>query len=205
MDGTLRRVKMLGIAVDCALVVLALAAGSASASQDVCSAIPKATFAKIVGLPHSSAEAGPGNGGTITVASCELDAWSGSKPRGKQIASREQKGTVALLEISTISEVPAGAQATWEQEAAKIPVGIKNEFQRFGFGPKAFTPPTLGADTSGGYTGAERSVREIRGYWSSTSNRTAVLVTIIHANKKLAPVQAELIKAATSIVPALGI
>jgi hypothetical protein len=51
----------------------------------------------------------------------------------------------------------------------------------------------------------ERSVREIRGYWSSTSSRTAVLVTIIHANKKLAPVQAELIKAATIIVPALGI
>jgi hypothetical protein len=44
-----------------------------------------------------------------------------------------------------------------------------------------------------------------RGYWTSSSEHTAVLVTIFHANKKLAPVQAELIKAATIIVPALGI
>jgi hypothetical protein len=202
MGRALRRTEIFIVAVASALAMLAPAAASASASAGVCGLFSRAAFAKIVGLPHSSVEVGPASGGPLSVAACEFQAWRGSKPPAKQIATREQKGTVALLEISTITEALAGPQATWEHEALEIPEGIKNEFERFGFGPKVFTPPTFGADTSGGYNGSEALLRAVRGYWTSTSKRTAVLVTIFHADRKLAPVQAELVKAATSIVPA---
>ncbi len=198
------RLRAVGASVGCALVVLALAAGSASASQDVCSPISKATFAHIVGLPHSSATSeryGPGT--------CEIDAWSGSKPRPSRFASRLKNGTLAVLEIRTPIAEPSESSAESEKpvepkkEVQEIDAGIETEFRRFGLTAQPVSPPTLGAEISAGVSGRKGLLREDRDYWAS--KRASVLVSIIHADRKDAPVQAELIEAAKIIVPALGI
>jgi hypothetical protein len=177
---------------------------AASASQDVCNAIPQATFAHIVGLPHSSATPeryGPGT--------CEIDAWRGSKPRPTQIESRLKHGTLALLEIRTPIVEPGESSAESEKpvEAEKVvrevDAGIETEFRRFGLTSRRVSPPTFGAEISAGVSGREGSLREDRDYWASKS--ASVLVSVLHANKQDAPVQAELVKAAKIIVPALGI
>jgi hypothetical protein len=177
---------------------LAPAAASASASSGACGVFSQAAFTKIVGLAHIVLESTP--------EICQVLAWSGRKPNPKQIHASFQNGTLASLEIHTYTEMPPGPLATWEEEIAQRGKGLRIEFQRFHLKPKPFTPPSFGADGFAGYAGSEGPIRYVRAIWSRTSTRTMVTVTLIHANKKPAPVQAELLKAATSIVPAaLGI
>lgn len=138
-----------------------------------------------------------------------IDAWSGSKPRPSQGASRLKDGTLASLEIRTLAvepnEPPAGPEKQVEPKKVvqEIDAGIENEFRRFGLTSQPVSPPTLGAEISAGVSGREGSLWEDRNYWASKGTR--VFVSIIHANKKAAPVQAELIQAAKIILPALGI
>jgi hypothetical protein len=187
-----------------ALVAGCSASASAAASQDVCSPISKVTFAQIVGLPHGSATSeryGPGT--------CEIDAWSGSKPRPSQIESRLKHGTLALLEIRTPIVEPSESSAESEKPVEpekvvrEVDAGIETEFRRFGLTSQRVSPPTFGAEISAGVSGREGSLREDRDYWAS--KRAGVFVSVFHANKQDAPVQAELVKAAKIIVPALGI
>lgn len=204
MNLMLRKIKILNTAAGGALVVLALAAGSASASQDVCSPISPATFAQIAGLPHSSATPERYGQGT-----CEIDAWRGSKPRPSQVVSRLKDGTLALLEIRTTiaepgeSSAESGKPVEPEKEVQEIDAGIETEDRRLGITPQPVSPPTLGAEISAGVSGRKGPFREDRDYWAS--KRASVFVSLLDVKKKDAPVQAELIKAAKIIVPALGI
>jgi hypothetical protein len=132
--------------------------------------------------------------------SCEMAAWSGSKQQAEKESAKHS--TFAALEIKTLTGL---SPARYTELVPQIAQGIEREWQAFRFMPKPFQPPTYGADFGRGYAGSQGRKRYLRAYWGSMGKHEIVQVTLIHTNRRLAPVQLELNNVAAIVVPAFGL